>query len=156
MSYRSPKAIITSVFGNKLSSTSDSGFECFQLPVPKDADYQFSVTYHGDEPQIEAKLLAQPDLYFWYLPFDGYAYADVDEMDEALKIALTRIAHHETRIIQKKGILMQSFVCDYFDEGWKKLSGTSAFRFSNFRFPVIQQTRCVYYSAALLETNESY
>lgn len=126
-------------------------FERFQLPLADGADYQFWVAYHDGEPQVGAKLLVEPDLYFWYLPFDAYVYKDVDEMDEALKVILEKIAHHKTRIIQKKGILMQSFVCEYFDHGWKKLDRISAFRFSNFSFPAIQQRLCVYHSPALLE-----
>lgn len=152
LSNLSPSLIVQSVFGDGLSSTNEGGFERFQLPIPKKADYQFCVDYREAEPQVGAKLLAAPDLYFWYLPFDRYASGNVNEINDALKAVLRKIACHKTRIIQKKGILMQSFVCDYFDDGWKKVDGISAFRFSNFRFPATQQRRSVYYSAPLLES----
>lgn len=150
MSCQSPESIIKSVFGSVAPDRSEISFERFQLPLPKDADYQFWVDFQEGEPQVGAKLLVEPDVYLWYLPFDAYGYKDVDEMNEALKIVLKTIANHKTRIIQKRGILMQRFVLDYFDEGWKELDGISGFRLSNLKFPTIEQRRCLYYSPALL------
>jgi hypothetical protein len=121
------------------------------LPAPSGADYSFEL-YFRPERQIHAKLIsgAPSRPYFWYMPFEDAAFNNsVEKLDKAFIETVELLISHETRIMQKRGLLSHSFQCDYkAGSGWKRVFGVSCLR-TGFKPPEIAGGMYVYRSPAL-------
>jgi hypothetical protein len=121
-----------------------------KLPPAPAADYQFELTFEPER-QIHAQLLdaSNQRIAFWYMPFEDAAFGDSPaRLDEAFIQTLERLLSHETRIVQRRGLLTHSFTCEYraIDE-WKRISGISYLRW--FAAPRIKGRQHVYHSPSL-------
>jgi hypothetical protein len=128
-----------------------------KLPVPADAEYGFTL-YFQPERQIAATLLvADAADYFWYMPFEDAAFHNsVQELDAAFIKTVEHLVCHETRIIQKRGLLNHSFRCDYKSaSGWKRVYWHSALRLGRFHPPLIAGRKRVYMSPAIVGQEKS-
>jgi hypothetical protein len=124
------------------------------LPAAHSADYSFWLHF-SPEFQIGAKLVNDPGdrSYFWYLPFEladykNSAEASEDAFYEILELVLT----HETRIIQKDGLILTGFRCEYESNGtWNRVGGLSYVRLT-FKLPRIRGRQWTYHSTALADS----
>jgi hypothetical protein len=122
------------------------------LPVPAGAEYGFKL-YFQPERQISARLLvADGTYYFWYMPFEDAAFRNsVEELDAAFVQTIEHLVWHETRIVQKRGLINHSFRCDYKSaSGWKRVFSHSALRLGGFHPPLIAGRERVYTSPAIV------
>jgi hypothetical protein len=122
-----------------------------ELPVPADAEYGFRL-YFQPERQIGARLLAADGTdYFWYMPFEDAAFRNsVEDLDAAFARTVERLIRNETRIVQKRGLIADSFRCDYkAASGWKRVYSHSASRFGGFHPPLIAGRERIYTSPAI-------
>jgi len=123
-----------------------------QLPVPAGAEYSFSLTVQPEK-QIHARLVnTEPETeYFWYMPFEDAEFKNSIELDRAFVETLDVIVSNETRIVQKHGLLMESFRCEYnTGSGWNRIYGMSALRPGGFKPPRITGAKRVYHSPPLV------
>jgi hypothetical protein len=118
-----------------------------ELPVPATAEYAFRL-YFQPERQIHARLLVSDGTdYFWYMPFEDVAFRD---SDAAFVQTVERLVRYETRIVQKRGLITDSFRCDFkAASGWKKVYAHSASRLGGFHPPLIAGRERVYASPAI-------
>lgn len=119
------------------------------FPAP-DADYSFHLTFQPEK-QIHARLIgADSKQYFWYMPFEEAAFSySLERLDNAFIETIEAIVLHETRIIQKRGLLTHSFRCDYNTvTDWKRVYGLSCMRW--FAVPKIEGNQRTYVSGALV------
>jgi len=138
--------LLTPVSGSRESSVSTD------LPLPVGADYRFNL-YLRPERQIHARLLnADPNAYFWYMPFEDAAFKySVEALDAAFLQTIEHLVQHETRIIQRRGLLSHSFKCEYKSgHEWKGVYSHSGLRFGGFHAPQILTRTRVYISAAIV------
>jgi len=125
-----------------------------ELPVPEGAEYQFVLSFQPEK-QIHARLLrqhgTQRNNYFWYRPFEETQSRDFnDKVDAAFVETIERLVHHETRIVQKRGLLNHSFRLDYKSpNGWQRIYRVWTFRLGGFSVPSIAGRQRVYHSPAL-------
>ena len=125
-----------------------------ELPAPQGAEYQFVLGFQPEK-QIHARLLPHAGMeqnnYFWYRPFEETESRDLnDKVDAAFISTIERLVHHETRIIQKRGLLNHSFRLDYKSpSGWQRIYRHWAFRLGGFSVPSIPGRQRVYHSPAL-------
>lgn len=125
-----------------------------ELPAPQGAEYQFVLTFQPEK-QIHAKVLprlgTQQNNYFWYRPFEETESRDFNEKVDARFIeAIEKLVRHETRIVQKRGLLTHSFRLDYgCPTGWKRVYGHAALRLGCLAAPSIVGRQRVYHSPAL-------
>lgn len=126
-----------------------------ELPAPPDSEYQFILTLQPER-QIHARLLRHLDTeqynYFWYRPFEDAEFRNsMEKLDAAFIETIEKLVRHETRIIQKRGLLSHHFRCEYKPpSGWKSVSSNSTLRFGGFRVPLIADKQRVYHSPTLL------
>jgi hypothetical protein len=96
------------------------------LRPPTGADYLFKV-YFQPELQIHARLVHVENsrYYFWYRPFEDADFKNsTQRLNKAFVDTLEQLVCNETRIIQKRGLLTHSFLCDYKSPtGWKRVYG---------------------------------
>ena len=85
--------------------------------------------------------------YFWYYPLGMLKEKfEIDEVKYFMFEAIDKIANYRTRIIQKKGLIFQSFSLEYFDtKKWILFYKHSAFRYGNIEFPKITGDEKIYY-----------
>jgi hypothetical protein len=123
------------------------------LPAPPEADYRFHLTLRPER-QIHANPLhlGEAHYYFWYRPFEEAEFGNsIEKLDGAFLETVERLVSHETRIVQKRGLLNHSFRCDYKSQGeWKRVYGHSALRFGGFVPPPIAGRKQIYYAPALI------
>jgi hypothetical protein len=122
------------------------------LPASSGADYSFKL-WLLPEKQIQAVLLADDssEISFWYRPFEDADFNNsVDLRNKAFLETVELLISHETRIVQKVGLLFDSFRCEYKTAGgWHTVDSMGYFRMGNFNTPRIKGRRHIYYSAAL-------
>jgi hypothetical protein len=127
-----------------------------KLPVPPGAEYSFSLWFRPEK-QIHANLVdadpARP--YFWYMPFEDAAFKNsVEQLDKAFVKKLELLVSHETRIVQKRGLLLHSFRCDYkASSGWNRVYRMAAMRLGHVKPPEIAGSQRIYHSPALAPRN---
>jgi len=124
------------------------------LPVPPEAEYRFVLTL-GPERQIHATLVSSPESklkeYFWYRPFEDAEFKDrMEKLDAAFIDTIEKLVFHETRIVQKRGLLNHSFRLDYRSpRGWERVYSHWALRLAGISVPAIKGTQRIYHSPAL-------
>jgi hypothetical protein len=143
---RSPEIPTVKSLGN-----SENKFIRVDLPAAASAQYSFSLWFYEDrEREISAQPLQQNDDhdYFWSRSFELAEFVGSEgDLVKAFCSELEVLLTHETRIVQRKGLLFWHFVCEYRDrEKWKSVGSNSAFRFGNFKPPPIDGKRHVYQS----------
>ena len=138
--------IFAPVSGSKTPSVS------IELPAAVGAEYLFKL-YFQPERQISARLLRlNTQYYFWYRPFDDAEFGNsADRLDKAFIETVEELVTSETRIIQKRGLLTHSFMCDYKSpSAWKRVYSHSALRLGGFEPPPIAGRQHIYHSPALV------
>ena len=126
-----------------------------ELPAPQGGEYQFILTLQPER-QIHARLVRHLDTqrnnYFWYRPFEDAEFrGSIEKLDAAFIETIEKLVRHETRILQKRGLLNHSFRLEYkSSSGWKRVYGHSALRMGGFSAPMIAGRQRVYHSPALL------
>lgn len=86
--------------------------------------------------------------YFWYYPFDPYGSdtneKKIEDCKDFLFEALDILTKYKTRIIQKKGLFYQTFICDFLNQNtWARYYKHSALC-GNFDFPIITGRQQIY------------
>ncbi len=126
------------------------------LPAPIGAEYSFKLWFRPEK-QIHAALIDadSPQLYFLYRPFEEAEFKNsAEKLNIAFLETLETLVLHETRIIQKTGLLSHSFRCEYkTNNGWKRVYATSCLRISCFKTPRIEDRKHTYHSPALVLSN---
>ena len=123
------------------------------LPASLGAEYQFVLKFQPER-QIHARLLRQhkQQNYFWYMPFEYASSDNMEKLDDAFIETIDKLVRHETRIVQKRGLLTHSFRLDYKPPGgWKRVYGHSGLRLGGFSAPSIVGRKRVYHSPALFD-----
>ncbi len=131
-------------------SIREDEYLCLEFSTQFQNDYKFYIWVPADflSASIGANLIKISDRhYFWYYPYDNYN-DDLDRQAEVryfLYDILYIVTKHKTRIIQKNGILFQSFNCEYLIcNQWTQLYKHSAFKYGNFKFPKISERMQIY------------
>lgn len=139
--------IVKPIASSKASSVS------IELPAASGGEYLF-VLFFSPQRQIHARLLPANtrQYYFWYRPFEDAEFGNsIEKLDCAFMETVEQLISNETRIIQKRGLLTNSFKCDYRSlSGWKTVSGQSALRIRGFVVPPIDGKQRIYHSPALI------
>jgi hypothetical protein len=121
------------------------------LPAAQGAEYSFWILFEPER-QIGATLVGGGDarLSFWYRPFEDAEFRfDTEKRDDAFFKTLESLISHETRIVQRRGLISNSFQCDFNDNGeWKRVFGVSSLRW--IATPPIGSRERVYSSPALM------
>lgn len=126
-----------------------------ELPAPPEAEYQFILTLQPER-QIHARLLRYLDTqqrnYFWYRPFQDAEFRNsMEKLDAAFIETIEKLVRHQTRIVQKRGLLNHAFRLEYKSPtGWKCVYGHSALRLGGFSVPSIAGKERVYHSSAIV------
>jgi hypothetical protein len=121
------------------------------LPTPPGADYYFRL-WVSPEIQISARLVDPgASNYFWFMPFQKKAFwKTAEESQNVVDQTLETLISHETRIVQKRGLLFHTFNCDYKSPtGWKQLYSHVTLRSTEFRLPQTAERKRVYRSPAV-------
>ena len=135
---------------------SQKNFIRLDLPAAASAQYSFRLWFYEDrDREISAQPLQQngDHDYFWYRAFElaefGGSEGDlVKEFCRQLQVLLT----HETRIVQRKGLLFWHFRCEYLrGEKWETVSSQSTLRLGNFKPRPINGKQHVYQSGPLAD-----
>jgi hypothetical protein len=109
------------------------------LPPAPGAEYSFELCFRPEK-QVHAKLInADPSrLYFWYMPFEEAAFNNsVEKLDRAFIETLELLISHETRIVQKRSLFLDSFRCEYKGScGWQRVYENGGLRMVGFGFKV--------------------
>ena len=110
----------------------DSSMTRVIFPAPANADYRFEVhVYENDEIQIAARLLEQPDAYFWYTCYELCSMEPITLLTERFLKTLKKVLLYPTRIEQKRGWLCWNFDCSYCSgTTWEKIVGVGCLRAS--------------------------
>lgn len=121
------------------------------LPIPQGAEYGILVeVYERESIQIAARLLSDPEAYFWYEVFEICSQEPIEQLTERFMINLRHIVENRTCIRQKRGWLCWDFSSYYFDRNkWHNISGNSCCQ-KAFRVPEITDNSKKYYSPAVL------
>jgi hypothetical protein len=122
------------------------------LPPQTGADYFFRL-YFDPERQIHARLLnTDAKHYFWYMPFEDAAFGNsAEKLDKEFLRTIELLLSHETRIIQRLGLITHSFRCEYKSaNGWSKVCAHSALRLGRFHVPEIRERERIYSSPAVV------
>jgi hypothetical protein len=134
-----------------LSAKSDFSVHV-NLPAAPGAEYSFEL-YFRPEKQIHAKLINADSLYFWYMPFEEAAFNNsLEKLDGAFIETVDLLISHETRIVQKRGLFLDSFCCDHKgSSGWRRVYWMAGLRMGGFGFkvPRIAGRERIYRSPAL-------
>jgi hypothetical protein len=136
------------------TSEQKSSYFTFTFSPPPDGDYRFKLyLYKEGNMSIGAELVNQPNdyNYFWSRLIEQYSKRSIDDMQFEVIEVLNKILKHETRIIQKRGLLFWHFSCQYHDGGQlKSVGGNSTLRFPNVKVPYPKLSEKIYRSKALL------
>jgi hypothetical protein len=122
------------------------------LPDARNSDYSFTI-WLEPEMQIHARLSKDDfnNCGFWYRAFEAAEFRNPDDLGNAFMEMLKLLLSHETRIIQKHGLLFENFRCEYLSAtGWKRVDANGYFRLGGFIVPVIEGRRRIYSCPALL------
>lgn len=135
------------------ASSSDGTSAIFlELPPAQGADYQF-LLYFEPEMQIHARLLGRDQKqYFWYMPFEDAAYRhDPEKLRTAFVSTAEELILRPTRVVQKRGLLFDSFKLESQRDGrWVQVYKMACLRFA-FKVPPIRGTH-VYFSSPVVQS----
>jgi hypothetical protein len=115
------------------------------------ADYGFELyVYEDGEPQISARLLSDPDAYFWYRPFEIDDFSGGDARLTAFRATAAKLLESRTVVVQVRGLLFDSFTlfCEA-SAGRERVYSISGLRLGGCRGPAISGRRHEYASPAL-------
>jgi hypothetical protein len=126
----------------------------FTLERPERADYTFALhIVDGGEPQLCALPTGFDErTQFWYWPFERADYTSPEEQFRHFEECIRMVLHYPTRITQRKGWLLISFICEaQTAKSWRQIGGNyGCFRLF-FRGPQIADHQHVYLSPALVQ-----
>ena len=122
-----------------------------EFSSPTQHDYNYSIWFGTESicASIGATLINSSDKeYFWQYPFDPYGSNSIEEKNtdcvEFLFEQLDILTKFKTRIIQKKKLLSQTFICEFLNKNtWTTYYKHSALK-TNFVFPSIISNRKIY------------
>ncbi len=114
-------------------------------------DYKYSIWFGTDSicASVGATRLNSSDNeYFWYYPFETYGSDSIEKKKidcmEFLFEQLDILTKLKTRIIQKKNLLSQTFICEFFNNNtWTTYYKHSALK-TKFVFPTIKNKQKIY------------
>lgn len=137
----------------RVSLHEESWGTTFTLERLEGTDYTFVLhIIDGSEPQ----LLALPTGFdertqFWYWPFERADYASPEEQFHHFEECVRLVLHYPTRIIQTKGWLLVTFICEaHIANSWRRIGGNyGCFRLF-FRGPQIAEHQHIYSAPALV------
>ena len=124
----------------------------WRFPAPVGADYQFQATVfdEGDPHILSARLLAEPDAYFWYRRFEGPDFQSDDERRDKFIAGVKSCVTNSTRVVVRSRLLSMSFNLQV-AEGpeWKPFSTGIALR-TTFKLPRVKRGRTTFVSPPLV------
>ncbi len=115
----------------------------FSTPFQTEYDYSIWVSTDKSHSSIGAELKdAGAHNFFWYESYEAYYDGDLNEFVVA---TMDILVNHKTRIVQKKGILIQRLTCEYYKDGtWYKFCTQLALRYLGIRCPKIEGRMRIY------------
>jgi hypothetical protein len=124
----------------------------WMLPCPEGADYRFQATVldEGDPHILGARLLTEPDAYFWYRRFESPDFDNDDERRDAFLAGVESCIANSTRVVAKSGLLSVRFSLQVAEgTDWSPFSTAIALR-TTFDFPNLARGRTIFLSPPLV------
>ncbi|MGJ8671219.1 MAG: hypothetical protein ACSHXK_17170 [Oceanococcus sp.] len=114
-------------------------YTCYTVPCSDSSDYEFQLFVYSDgEPQISARLLADPDAYFWYLPFELEQYGCPEAAQKEFQRIARKILSSETCVLQSNGLISHTFDLFILENRERKLVGSTLVLRFGVRTPPIE------------------
>ncbi len=128
------------------------GAAFLDLQAPPGAEYRFRLLFYENEFTLAAVLSREPDAQiFWHQQFERLGASSVDPVEQAFRDFALDLMSHESRIIQRRGLLFHRFTCEVRRAtGWERAGGRVLALRTQFRAPVIEGRMRVYHSPPLV------
>lgn len=110
------------------------------VPTASTSDYSFAGWINTDTPDMSIRAVLpeplEPGTFFWGRALEAWDYSSPEALVEDFVSTLVLVAGNLTRVREKKGLLLMGYELEArLSDGWRRVPGSAAFRWSNIRFP---------------------
>ncbi len=128
------------------------GHVFLDLPRPPSADYFFRLILSGHEYSLAAVPAGEPEAQmFWHQSFEPLGADLLDAVEPTFRQFVQDVISHESRIIQRRGLLLHRFTCELLrGDAWERVGGRILALRHRFRAPRIRGRQREYRAPALI------
>ncbi len=122
------------------------------LPRPPGADYFFRLIISGYEYTLAAVPADEPEAeMFWHQSFESLGAESLKAVEPTFRDFVLHIISHDSRITQRRGLLLYGFTCEIRrGDAWKRVGGRILALRRRFRAPRMQERTREYRAPALI------
>jgi hypothetical protein len=137
--------------------TRHPAYDSYHLRPAPGADYSFVIWLYSDgAAEISASRIDHRDGdCFWSCVFEIHDFDDREQLAAALLAGARHLLWNPTRIVQRRGLILWTFYCEFFEDGeWQRFCGHSVARWVRGIPPVVGRER-VYVSDPVAGANST-
>jgi len=124
------------------------------LPPAPGADVAYRMMFDAGAYTLFATPVADPEVgIFWHQTFEQMGAPSVEEAEPDFREFVLDVLTHESRIVQRRGMLFHSFACElHRDDEWQRVGGQILVLRTSPRVPPIEGREKHYASAPVVQS----